>query len=311
MRVKLIATTPNPIDVMWTAARTCYSAKSPIEMWEDIGYDLSQKACELYRDGKDERDAIDYAASVTDKHLKLVKAVLDSGHMSIAEHVNYTFAIEGISRACSHQLVRHRLCTFSQQSQRYVEIKEDIEELVSLEQEAIEAVAVAGWEQYQPNPQLLQILEKYFTDVSKETCGFYLKMLLNYLTRIANGMKPEDARQFLPNATKTNIVVTTNLRNLIHMSELRLCTRAQKEIRQLFKLIKEEVTNNNEVLGNMLMAQCDRLGYCPEASKCCGKRPTLQDNLLSKADWEQLMNACDDPQVNEKIIKLMKMKPAF
>lgn len=311
MRVKLIATTPNPIDVMWTAARTCYSAKSPIEMWEDIGYDLSQKACELYRDGKDERDAIDYAASVTDKHLKLVKAVLDSGHMSIAEHVNYTFAIQGISRACSHQLVRHRLCTFSQQSQRYVEIKEDIEELVSLEQEAIEAVAVAGWEQYQPNPQLLQILEKYFTDVSKETCGFYLKMLLNYLTRIANGMKPEDARQFLPNATKTNIVVTTNLRNLIHMSELRLCTRAQKEIRQLFKLIKEEVTNNNEVLGNMLMAQCDRLGYCPEASKCCGKRSTLQDNLLSKADWEQLMNACDDPQVNEKIIKLMKMKPAF
>jgi thymidylate synthase (FAD) len=304
MRVKLIATTPNPIDVMWTAARTCYSTKSPVQMWEDIGYDLSQKACEFYQDGKDERDAIDYQASVTDKHLKLVKAVLDSGHMSIAEHVNFTFAIEGISRACSHQLVRHRLCTFSQQSQRYVEIKEDLKSLLNLRDEAINNGCIT-------TKNLINLLDKYFVDVTEENAGAYLDCLIHYVAQTTQGKKPEDARNILPNATKTNIVVTTNLRNLIHISELRLCTRAQKEIIQLFKLIKEEVTNNNEVLGNMLMAQCDRLGYCPEASKCCGKRPTLQDNLLSKADFEQLMNACEDPQVNEKLIKLMKMKSAF
>lgn len=276
MRVKLIATTPNPIDVMWTAARTCYSAKSPVEMWE-WKYGEEPLTEETY-------DQV--VKEYQDKHLKLVKAVLDSGHMSIAEHVNYTFAIEGISRACSHQLVRHRLCTFSQQSQRYVNEKNGFEFEV---------------------PQSIQKIDELHNE-------FYALMqhIQNFYNKaVEYDIKPEDARSVLPNAAKTNIVVTTNLRNLIHMSELRLCTRAQKEIRQLFKLIKEEVTNNNEVLGNMLMAQCDRLGYCPEASKCCGKRPTLQDNLLSKADWEQLMNACDDPQVNEKIIKLMKMKPAF
>lgn len=293
MRVKLIATTPNPIDVMWTAARTCYSAKSPVEMWEQ-----------------------DIKLENTEKHLKLVKAVLDSGHMSIAEHVNFTFAIEGISRACSHQLVRHRLCTFSQQSQRYVEIKEDANKLNEL------LVNYKKYNDFNNEQELREIVDKYFviTSSTDETFHgtetndglvFLADALLSYLIFTARGVKAEDARSVLPNATKTNIVVTTNLRNLIHISELRLCTRAQKEIRQLFKLIKEEVTNNNKVLGNMLMAQCDRLGYCPEASKCCGKRPTLQDNLLSKADWEQLMNACEDPQVNEKIIKLMKMKPAF
>lgn len=283
MRVKLIATTPDPIDVMWTAARTCYSAKSPVQMWDGL---CNPEKLE------------------DNKRLNLVKSVLDSGHMSIAEHVNFTFAIEGISRACSHQLVRHRLCTFSQQSQRYVEIKEDLQSLLNLRDEAINNGCITG-------KNLINSLDKYFVDVTEENAGAYLDCLIHYVAQTTQGKKPEDARNILPNATKTNIVVTTNLRNLIHISELRLCTRAQKEIRQLFKLIKEEVTNNNEVLGNMLMAQCDRLGYCPEASKCCGKRPTLQDNLLSKADFEQLMNACEDPQVNEKLIKLMKMKSAF
>ena len=299
MRVKLIATTPNPIDVMWTAARTCYSAKSPAEMWDEIYY-----PSEEWQKLNDEN----YKQQI-DKHLKLVKAVLDSGHMSIAEHVNYTFAIEGISRACSHQLVRHRLCTFSQQSQRYVEIKEYIDVISGWLHQAMDGPGVEAQEEAEK--ELMKICEQYFVDVNECNIVQYAHCVYWYLKHTQQGAKAEDARNLLPNATKTNIVVTTNLRNLIHISELRLCTRAQKEIRQLFKLIKEEVTNNNEVLGNMLMAQCDRLGYCPEASKCCGKRPTLQDNLLSKADWEQLMNACDDPQVNEKIIKLMKMKPAF
>lgn len=266
MKVRLISTIDNPIEVMWLAARTCYSAKSPVEMWEDIGYDLSQKAYELNRDGKDERDAIDYLASVTDKHLKLVKAVLESGHMSIAEHVNFTFAIEGISRACSHQLVRHRLCTFSQQSQRYVEIKENQGELYDL---------LHCFPTDEKIAKMKEIAEKYFVDVNDNNYYGYIHCLWQYALRVETGEKPEDARNSLPNATKTNIVVTTNLRNLIHIAELRLCTRAQKEIRELFRLIKEEVINSNKVLGNMLMVQCDRLGYCPEASKCCGKKPVL------------------------------------
>ena len=103
MKVKLISMTPNPIDVMWTAARTCYSAKSPIEMWDN-------------KYGDDCEHTQKYIDQCVDKHWDLVKKVLDSGHQSIAEHVYFAFAIEGISRACSHQLVRHRAgIVFSQQ----------------------------------------------------------------------------------------------------------------------------------------------------------------------------------------------------
>ena len=123
MKVKLIQITQNPIDVMWTAARTCYSEKSPIEMWEDR-YGATSDDCEHTQE---------WIEQCVEKHWKLVKQVLDSGHQSIAEHVYFTFAIEGISRACSHQLVRHRAgIVFSQQSQRYVEIKESKQELMEI-----------------------------------------------------------------------------------------------------------------------------------------------------------------------------------
>ena len=238
MRVKLIATTPDPINVMWVAARTCYSAKSPVEMWQEMD------------------------ATKTDNCLNLVQSVLQSGHTSIAEHVTFTFAIEGISRACSHQLVRHRLCTFSQQSQRYVEIKEDYNELYDLFHKFSTDETI---------DKMKQIAEKYFVDVNDNNYYSYIHSLLSYCMRVAYGEKPEDARNSLPNATKTNIVVTTNLRNLMHICELRLCNRAQKEIRELFKLIKQEVANNNEILSELLVVQCDKLGYCPE-HKTCGRK---------------------------------------
>ena len=273
MKVKLLTCTSNPIDVMWVAARTCYSAKSPIEMWETN----EDKKFNIELKHEDERDAFsEINTEIIEKHWNLVKKVLDSGHQSVAEHVYFTFAIEGISRACSHQLVRHRAgIVFSQQSQRYVEIKEDIGELVDLEQEAIKAVDAVGWDLYRPNPELLQILEKYFTTVSKETCGFYLRILLNYLNRTANGMKPEDARQFLLNATKTNLTMTVNYRELIHICNLRLCTRAQKEIRDLFKLIKEEVEKQDERLASYLVPQCEVYDICFE-HKGCGRKPKLE-----------------------------------
>ena len=109
--------------------------------------------------------------------------------------------------------------------------------------------------------------------ITEENAGAYLDCLIHYVGQITQGKKPEDARNILPNATKTNIVVTTNLRNLMHISEIRLCNRSQKEIRNLFKLIKEEITKQNEMLGNMLIVQCDKLGYCPE-HKSCGRKST-------------------------------------
>lgn len=269
MQVKLINKCEDPIAVMWVAARTCYSKESPIDMFVNI-YPNMQELMDNNTGKKYTQDQL----------WKLVKAVLNSGHTSIAEHVNFTFAIEGISRACSHQLVRHRLCTFSQQSQRYVEIKEDFSTLKQLYQQTLSKDKES---RKQAIKTATEIVDKYFViDNDKIGAIKYYLILTDYLKAIKDGCSPEDARMLLPNATKTNIVITTNLRNLMHMCDLRLCTRAQKEIRQLFKLIKEEVTKQNDKIGSLLMCQCDRLGYCPEADKCCGRKPTLQKILEEK-----------------------------
>ena len=91
-------------------------------------------------------------------------------------------------------------------------------------------------------------------------------------------MSPEDARMFLPNATKTNMVISMNLRELIHICNLRLCTRAQLEIRKMVKEMALAIIEKEQWLQEYLQPSCERLGYCPE-SKGCGKKPPLkQDN---------------------------------
>lgn len=251
MKVKLISATQNPIDLMWTAARTCYSEKSPIDIWDET------------RDvPKDE-----FKQEIKDKRWELVKKVLDSGHESIAEIVNFTFAIEGVSRVLLAQITRHRIgVVFQVQSQRYVEFKESYNTLTEAFDKGTEQQ-----EQY-----LKTIAEKYFTGVTNDNYRDYIQALINYLGAIRRNVKPEDARMILPNATKTNIVMTINLRELMHTSNLRLCTRAQNEIRMLFGIIKEEVKKYDEKLGNLLKPTCFKLGYCPE-HKSCHRKPTKEE----------------------------------
>lgn len=266
MKVKLISKTENPIDVMWTAARTCYSEKSPIEIWEnDV---IRNKAInQQLPAGINSKEYIEFKESankheeeISEKHWNLVKKVLDSGHQSIAEHVYFTFAIEGISRACSHQLVRHRAgIVFSQQSQRYVEIKEDISNILR-------------WEEAKP------LLDKYFTDVNTNNWQEYLDCLKHYLHHIQMGMKSEDARAILPNATKTNITMSLNYRELIHICNLRLCSRAQKEIRTLFTQIVEQIKQIEPKLVQYLVPQCEVTGMCQELT-CCGRKPKMSNVL--------------------------------
>jgi thymidylate synthase (FAD) len=258
MKVKLIQMTENPIDVMWTAARTCYSAKSPIEIWEDRYGVVSN----------DYEHTQEWIEQCTDKHWNLVKQVLNSGHQSIAEHVYFTFAIEGISRACSHQLVRHRAgIVFSQQSQRYVEIKESLQELRDI-REHNGVAKTAG------------TVEKYFVSNQDGMSGLKyaeLDCLVEYRRLIEEeSTAPEDARAILPNATKTNITMSVNFRELIHLCNLRLCTRAQKEIRDLFGLIVKEVKGVDERLASYLVPQCEVLGLCTE-HQCCGRKPQLKE----------------------------------
>ena len=300
MRVKLIQITQSPIDVMWVAARTCYSSKSPVEMWDKI-FDVYTDPDHVFSEEPEKQEA---------QHWNLVKKVLDSGHQSIAEHVYFTFAIEGVDRALTHQLVRHRHCTFSQQSQRYVEIKEDLQYLKDLYDQTKSEDDV---ERLEAAEKLYEIANKYFVLDDDIDYNNYLCNLMNYLEAIQNGCKPEEARSILPNATKTNITMSCNFRELIHICHLRLCTRAQSPIRNLFKELVKCVKKQDERLASYLVTQCDVLGLCTE-KECCGRKPhinSLKEDILTKEEWKQIQESIDNPQINEKLQKLMGVKNVF
>lgn len=237
MKVKLVSKTPNMLDVVYTGARTCYNAGSPIDMWEDI---------ESISD---------------DKKLKLIKSCIESGHHSVLEHVYFTFAIEGISRSCSHQVVRHRLASYSQQSQRYVEIKENHCELYDL---------LHGFVTDEKIAKMKQIAEKYFVDVTDDNYYGYIHCLWQYTLRIENGEKAEDARNSLPNATKTNIVMSLNLRSCMNFFSLRLCNSSQLEIRNLASCMRDKILEIEPWLKPYLQPKCILANKCTEGKKCCG-----------------------------------------
>lgn len=240
MKVKLISKTPNMLDVVYTGARTCYHAGSPLDMFEDIK-NISN-----------------------DKKLKLIKSCIESGHHSVLEHAYFTFAIEGISRACSHQLVRTRHASYSQQSQRYVEIKENQDELY-------EAFNDNYNHTNYKDSKIFKILDKYFVDADKfSNINGYYYALDNYLEAIKNGEKIEDARRFLPNATKTNIVMSLNLRSCLNLFSIRLCNSSQLEIRKLASLMRDEILNIEPWLEPYLQPKCILANKCTEGKKCCG-----------------------------------------
>lgn len=232
MKVKLISTTQNLLDVLFTGARTCYNAGSPIDMFEEV-------------------DNIP-----PDKKLKLINGCIKSGHLSVLEHSQFTFAIKGVSRSLMAQISRHRVAvSLSIQSQRYVNL--------------------GGTFDY-ATPKALQDegdLQGYFTECMQQAYESYTEL-------INKGVKPEDARAVLPNACCTNMVITFNLRSLIHLCNERLCTRAQLEIRQLVQLMVKEVLKENEWLKPYLQPKCESLGYCPEY-KGCGRKPSY-NQLVDK-----------------------------
>ena len=214
------------VRIMYTSARTCYSKESPIKIFYDS------------------------ASKTQEDMLKVIYKALDAGHLSIAEHYQFNILIEGVSRALTHQLVRHRHCTFSQQSQRYCKSEKE------------------GFDYVIPDSIAnIPVLKNNF-----EVAMYSLSQLYNIL--IENGIQPEDARSVLPNACSTNIVLTCNLRELMHICNERLCTCAQKEIRKLFIDIRNQVVEDMSWTAKYLISKCDKLGYCNEmANRSCGKRP--------------------------------------
>jgi len=158
--------------------------------------------------------------------LGLVKHLYKNGHHSVFEHIYFTFKIEGISRACSHQLVRHRHCSFTQRSQRYC--SED------------------GFGVVEPHS-----IEKI------DSKGGYANLMShiedNYVELQAIGVPNEDARYVLPNACETSLYLSCNLRELIHIANERLCTKAQWEIREL---VSQMCSLVNPELSFMLVPKC-------------------------------------------------------
>jgi len=233
------------VPLIYTACRTCYSELEPDEIF---------------------RRAVDGDVA-TDKQQKLIASVIESGHGSTIEHIVFTFAISGVSRTLSHQLVRHRAgVAFDQQSQRYVKYKGASTMLPTTLAEAPD-----------------ELRERYEDQVDGA--------LSLYGDLVDAGIPGEDARFVFPNATRTNLVMTTNLRALIHMSGLRLCTMAQWEIRRLFQLIRNEIFNVSPFLVSFLAPKCVPLGYCDERGnrdEHCPIRPH-KDRVL--AAWSEKAKA--------------------
>jgi thymidylate synthase (FAD) len=227
---------------------------------------LIYTACRTCYSELEPSDIFDRATTgqvATEKQQDLIRKVIESGHGSTIEHIVFTFGISGVTRTLSHQLVRHRAgVAFDQQSQRYLNYKKP-------------SYMVPGSLQDAP-PEM----REQFTSQMDDSLAFYGEML-------EAGIPGEDARFVMPNATRTNLIMTANLRALIHMSGLRLCTMAQWEIRRLFQLIRHEVFSVSPFLGSFLAPKCVPLGYCDEdrnRDEHCPIRPH-KDNVL--AAWAE------------------------
>lgn len=241
VKVVLLAHTPNPEQTVAAAAKLCYSASTI----EDI------------RDGL-----------TPEKTASFVEMLAEIGHESPIEHVSFTFGVEGISRACSHQLVRHRIASYSQKSQRYVNedsfeyvIPPEVEKIPEAKEEFIRQMKTID-EGYK---QLAELLTAKHTEAFVAE-GLDEKAALQKAKKKAI----EDARFLLPNACETKIVVTMNARSLMNFFRHRCCNRAQWEIKevadQMLALVLQVAPNLFKNAGPSCIA-----GGCPEGKMTCGK----------------------------------------
>lgn len=242
MKVMLIAHTPEPEKVIATAAKLCYSSS-------DIG---------SLKDGLTE-----------EKTAEFVNMLATIGHESVMEHVSFTFGIEGISRACSHQLVRHRIASYSQKSQRYV--NEDCFDFIIPPE--IEAVPEAKAEFEKQMDALTESYNKIAEILTEKHTQTFTEQGMDEKTAKSKARKKanEDARFVLPNACETKIVVTMNVRSLFNFFKHRCCNRAQWEIKavadEMLRICCEIAPNVFKNAG----PSCVMTGKCPEGKMTCGE----------------------------------------
>ncbi len=241
MKVELLSHTPNPEELVASAAKLCYS---PVGV-----EDLLEK-------------------STPESAEKFLNTLLNLEHMSPLEHISFTFGIEGVSRTLTHQLVRHRIASYSQQSQRYVRLN-DFKYIIPPQIEEDEEA------------------KKFFLEAieaSKEAYNKITKILIEKKTAplVEDGMEKEDAvksveksiiedaRYIFPNACETKIVVTMNARTLLHFFKLRTCNRAQWEIRAMAIEMLRLVKNVSPTIFKLAGPGCVS-GPCTEGNMTCGK----------------------------------------
>lgn len=240
MKVRLISCTPDPELVVAVAAKLCYSSLDVDRIVEGM---------------------------TSDEVSRLIRQLLASGHMSPLEHANFTFAIEDVSRSLLAQITRHRIASFSVQSQRYVDMKD-----------ASMVVPPA----FKDNEDVLQMFAKY----SQLSLATY-RQIADDLSKgyVQNGMDPksakkkaqEDARFVLPNACTTQMITTMNARQLLHFFNMRCCNRAQWEIRQLADAMLALAYKQAPTIFENAGPSCISTGHCSEGSMCCGHPRSKQE----------------------------------
>jgi len=237
LHVELVDLSENALAIIYAACRQCYSA----------GF-----AGQIFAEGL--KDSA--------KQEEFVRQVVSSGHESPLEHVKFTFAIEGVSRALTHQLVRHRIASFSMQSQRYVKAS-DFDYIIPPSIEADEG------------------MKKEYINTMQEIQVSYNRLLKAFEKKGKKGEAAnQDARFVLPQAAETKIIVTMNCRELMHFFKERCCSRAQWEIR---KLAEEMLQICKQKLPSVFInsgAKCTALGYCPEGAKFTCKKYPLKEEVL-------------------------------
>ncbi len=218
MQVELLYHTPDPERAIATAARLCYAPVGASELMESMS---------------------------EERMYSVLKTIMGSGHFSTLEHASYTFAIDGVSRALTHQLVRHRLASYNQQSQRYVKFEDGFD--------AVKPETIAE------RPEVSAEFDRIIADIEK-----------TYQRFLQAGVPAEDARYLLPNAAETKIVVTMNVRELLHFFTHRCCSRAQWEIRELAGRMLDLARPTAPYIFMDAGASCVR-GRCSEGKMTCGK----------------------------------------
>ena len=235
MKVTLTAYTPDPVRQMYLAAKRCTTATL------DVNEEVDREEME-----------------------RVVKNCIRAGHLTVCEFATFNFHIEQITRSCSHQLVRHRHASICQMSERRVKIgtPEEYETVHKY-------LELAGKENAK---KCCDVISKYFRFGKQERgINFQCAVAFNsYWELIKNGVPVEQARAVLPECTYTNLMMSVNFRELMHICALRLCGKAEEEIREMCVKMVEAVADvqGGPFLLQFLRPKCFNNGRCNEAKPC-------------------------------------------